>query len=291
MKFKVNSYVKVYGLIFIGTLIFCLGNSLFIVPAGLYSGGVVGVSQVLRTIFIDKFKLPIPPNFEIAGFLNFVINLPLFFIAYKNISKSFFLKTIFSIILQTIFFAIIPIPQNPIFSDMLSSCIVGGVISGVGVGLIFGVSGSTGGTDILGFYFTQKNKNFSVGKLTIILNVILYSVCAILFDIQTALYSVICIVVFSLVIDRIHIKNINTMAIVFTKNKEIPKDIIEKMHRGVTMWNGQGAYTMNDMLIFITVISKYEINNMKSIVHKKDPSAFIIFSERTGITGNFEKRL
>lgn len=284
-----KNIAKQYSIILVGTFIFCFGTNVFIVPANLYNGGVVGVSQVIRTVLTDY--MGIGKNIELAGIINFLLNIPLLILAICKISKRFFVKTLFSIVVQTVFFTLIPIPKTPILDDVLASCIIGGVISGAGVGLILRASGCAGGTDILGFYFSGKYKNFSIGKLTIIFNAVLYAVCGFMFNIQTAIYSVVYIIAFSFVIDKTHLQNINTMAIVFTKCKDVPQKILYDMGRGVTTWNGNGAYTKEETLIFITVISKYEIDQIKDIVYEKDPKAFIIFTEGTGVSGNFEKRL
>lgn len=281
--------IKQYGIIIIGAFLFCLGVNLFISPLGLYNGGVVGISQIIRTIIVDCF--PSVKNFEIAGIINFIINIPLLLIAYKSISKKFFIRTVVSVISQTIFFTVITIPSTAIIDDPLAACLIGGIITGAGIGITLKAGGSGGGIDILGVYFTKKYKNFSVGKLGIIINAIIYGICAILFELPTAIYSVIYTTFFSMIVDKIHYQNINTTAMIFTKMENIECGIMKEMGRGVTCWNGQGAYTGEESKILVTVISKYEINQLKRIVLEKDPKAFIIFNEGLNVTGNFEKRL
>lgn len=281
--------IKQYGIIITGAFLFCLGVNLFISPLGLYNGGVVGISQIIRTIIVDYF--PSVKNFEIAGIINFIINIPLLLIAYKSISKKFFIRTVVSVISQTIFFTVITIPSTAIIDDPLAACLIGGIITGAGIGITLKAGGSGGGIDILGVYFTKKYKNFSVGKLGIIINAIIYGICAILFELPTAIYSVIYTTFFSMIVDKIHYQNINTTAMIFTKMENIECGIMKEMGRGVTCWNGQGAYTGEESKILVTVISKYEINQLKRIVLEKDPKAFIIFNEGLNVTGNFEKRL
>lgn len=281
--------IKQYGIIIIGAFLFCLGVNLFISPLGLYNGGVVGISQIIRTIIVDYF--PSVKNFEIAGIINFIINIPLLLIAYKSISKKFFIRTVVSVISQTIFFTVITIPSTAIIDDPSAACLIGGIITGAGIGITLKAGGSGGGIDILGVYFTKKYKNFSVGKLGIIINAIIYGICAILFELPTAIYSVIYTTFFSMIVDKIHYQNINTTAMIFTKMENIECGIMKEMGRGVTCWNGQGAYTGEESKILVTVISKYEINQLKRIVLEKDPKAFIIFNEGLNVTGNFEKRL
>ena len=142
--------IKQYGIIIIGAFLFCLGVNLFISPLGLYNGGVVGISQIIRTIIVDYF--PSVKNFEIAGVINFIINIPLLLIAYKSISKKFFIRTVVSVISQTIFFTVITIPSTAIIDDPLAACLIGGIITGAGIGITLKAGGSGGGIDILGVY-------------------------------------------------------------------------------------------------------------------------------------------
>lgn len=281
--------VKKYIIVILGALIFCLGVNLFIVPVGLYNGGVVGVSQIIRTLI--RNYISVPNNFDVSGIINFTLNIPLLFIAYKSISKKFFIRTVVSIVAQTVFFTFISIPSVPIIDDRLTACLIGGIITGAGIGITLKAGGSGGGIDILGVYFTKKYSEFSVGKLGMIINAIIYGVCAVLFELPTAIYSIIYTTFFGLIVDKIHYQNINTTAMIFTKAKNIDKRIMSEMGRGVTLWNGYGAYTGEDTLILVTVISKYEIGQLKRIVNDIDEKAFIIFNEGMNVVGNFEKRL
>lgn len=281
--------LKQYLIIIIGSFIFTFGINYFIVPVGLYNGGIVGISQIFRTLILNHISFS--STVDISGIINFILNLPLLLIAYKSISKKFFLKTVISVICQTIFFTMIVIPTTPIIDDPLAACLIGGIISGAGIGITLKAGGSGGGIDILGVYFTQKYKNFSVGKLGIIINTIIYSICALLFELPIAIYSIIYTTFFSLIVDKIHYQNINTTAMIFTKKDNVEYNIMYELGRGVTAWLGHGAYTGDNTHILLTVISKYEIGQLRRIVLEKDPDAFIIFNEGLSVTGNFEKRL
>ena len=277
------------AIIIVGAFLFCLGINLFIVPVGLYNGGVIGISQIIRTLINEYTSFT--SSFDISGIINFIFNLPLLFLAYRSISIKFFSRTVVSIVFQTIFFSIISIPKVPIIDDRLAACLIGGIITGAGIGITLKAGGSGGGIDILGVYFTRKYTNFSVGKLGIIINTFIYGVCSILFEVPTAIYSIIYTAFFGLIVDKIHYQNINTSAMIFTKKENIEKSIMSKMGRGVTCWKGYGAYTGDDTLVLVTVISKYEISQLKRIVYEIDDKAFIIFNEGLNVTGNFEKRL
>ena len=150
--------------------------------------------------------------------------------------------------------------------------------------------GSGGGLDILGVYFLQK-KGISVGSVSIAINAAVFICCALLFDVSTALYSILFTVVFSLVLDKWHYQNINMSVMIFTKNIDLQKIIMTELRRGVTYWDGAGAYTDAKTRILMCVINKYEAFEIRKIIAQHDPNAFVIFNEGNSIAGNFEKRI
>lgn len=289
MNYNLKAESRNYAWILIGSILFCAGLNLFIVPVGLYNGGTVGVSQIIRTLLQEKIALP--AGFDVAGIINFLINIPLLLLAYTKFGKDLFFKTVFSVITQTIFFSLIVVPAIPIIDERLAACVIGGLLAGAGVGVTLRAGGSGGGNDVLGLYMTQKIKGFSVGKMTLIINAIIYFTCAILFELPTAIYSIIYSAVYSLMVDRVHLQNINVNVQIFTKEENLYEEIIEKINRGTTYWKAIGGYTHTDTYVVITVISKYEISQLKQLLMEKDPNAFVIVSEGPEILGNYEKRL
>ena len=106
--FKWNKYEFVKAVS--GIFLFCLALNLFIMPNHLYNGGVLGTAQLVRTLLVNTFNIDV--NFDIAGIINFIFNIPLFILAYKEVSKGFFARSLVIIILQTIFLTIIPVPEK-----------------------------------------------------------------------------------------------------------------------------------------------------------------------------------
>lgn len=279
-----------YGWTFMGSLLFAAGVNLIIMPMKLYNGGFMGVAQLLRTFVVSVLHVN-AGQIDLAGIIFYIINIPLFFLAWKGIGKSFCFRTVITATLESLFLTIIPIPTTPIINDMLTSCIIGGLISGAGTGMILRGGSSGGGQDIVGILCAKKYPGFSVGKIGIIMNIGVYGICMMLFDIEIVIYSLIYATVTALAIDKVHIQNINMSVMIFTKKLGIAKAIMEETGRGVTIWEGSGAYTKENTEILYVVISKYEVNQIKRIVQGIDPKAFMIFTEGTAVTGNFEKRL
>ncbi|EOS70666.1 hypothetical protein C818_01263 [Lachnospiraceae bacterium MD308] len=274
-----------------GNLIYCLGFNLLIVPMGFYSGGFMGVSQLAGLFLTQGLHLPIPPEANITGIIYFAINVPLLYLGYRMLGKEFAVKTLIMTGMMSAFLVVIPIPKVPYVEDYLTACIIGGIVCGLGSGLVLRGRSSAGGQDIIGLCCAKKFPNFSVGKVTIIMNIFVYGVCMFLFDIQIVIYSLIYATVLSVAVDRVHIQNINMSVMIFTKKVGISKAIMEQTGRGVTNWDGEGAYTNRTSYILFVLISKYEVAQLKRIVRNLDPNAFMIFTEGCSVEGNFEKRL
>lgn len=128
----------------LGTFIFAIGTNLFVVPAALYTNGLLGVCQVIRTLLVDYLHLPFH-NFDIAGMIYYLINIPILIFAITRMGKNFLLKTLGTVTAMTIFLAIIPI--RPIVEDTLTASVIGGIISGAGVGITLRMGNSLGGID------------------------------------------------------------------------------------------------------------------------------------------------
>ena len=163
-----------YGLVLLGVFLYCIGVNLFIVPANLYNGGIMGIAQLLRTLLVQLFSFPDSFSLDLSGLIFFVLNLPILFIAYKDISHAFFKKTVFAIILQTVILSVIPIPSAPLVSDTMAAVVTGAILCGGGTGLTLWAGGSCGGTDTLGIFFAKRYRTLSVGKLALFVNIFVY---------------------------------------------------------------------------------------------------------------------
>lgn len=274
-----------------GSFLFALGVNLIIIPLGLYNGGFMGIAQLLRTFVTEALHVPVPSGVDLAGMIYFILNIPLFYMGLKILGKEFALKTLLTVGIQSVFLVVVPIPATPIIEDYLTACIIGGIVAGTGTGLVLRGRSSGGGQDIIGLCCSKRYPNISVGKINILMNIFVYAICLFLFNIEIVVYSLIYTTVLALAIDRVHIQNINTSVMIFTKKMGISKAIMEQTGRGVTNWDGEGAYTNKTSYILFVLVSKYEVSQIRQIVHSIDPDAFMIFTEGCSVDGNFEKRL
>lgn len=284
---KSEPIIKEYLIIAAGSIIFAAANNLFIVPSGVYAGGIVGTAQIIRTVLNDYLNISF--SFDIAGIINMCLNVPLLVMAYFILNSSFVKKTVFSVAIQTVAFSAIPV--YPVVSDNLAAIIIGSIVAGYGVGLILIQKATAGGNDVTSMLLMKHNPNLSVGKFNLLYNVFVYIFCAILFNLETSIYSILHATLFSVVVDRLHLQNIEVSLMIFTRNDNIKNMIINDMHRGVTYWKGQGAYTNNETEVLVTIVSKYEVPKIRREILKMDSKAFIIVSSQLNVDGNVEKRL
>ena len=230
----------------LGELIAAFSLNYFIVPLGLYSGGSMGVCQLIRTLLETWCGLDIGGR-DIAGILYFLSNIPILLYARRILGQKFVLKTVVCTVAFSFFYSVIPIPSAMLIDDTLTSCLLGGILSGIGSGLVLTCGGSGGGLDVIGLCLSKKGSRFTVGRFSMTFNAFLYAVCLILFKPEVAIYSVIYNFATAIVVDKAHQQNISVQALIFTraKEQELGHLIMEKMGRGVTWWEGVGASQKN----------------------------------------------
>lgn len=268
----------------VGGLIYAAAINLFVLPSGLYIGNLTGIATIIQ----ELLGLVIPKVQDLTGVLFLLLNLPLLIISFRSINRKFFFKTILTIIVESIALQVIPVtPLIPGVTDMLTICLIGGILAGFGAGLPLRSGGSGGGTDILGVYLSLKNKDFSVGRVSLMISLAVYSYALFKYLPEIMVYSVIFTLIYSFVIDRIHYMNVKISVTIITKNREILPFITEELTRGATYWNGAGAFSDTNVLVINTVVSKYEMIRLRKGVLDRDPQAFLIETNKVNVTGYF----
>ena len=143
------------------------------------------------------------------------------------------------------------------------------------------------------YVICKKNPKFTVGRFCICFNVCLYTLCFILFNATTAIYSAIYNILSNLFLDKLHQQNVNVEMLIFTKKNDpqLPRYIMEQLDRGVTSWTGRGGWTGDEVQVLCVCLSKYEIDTLQDVLHQVDPEAFYIVQEGVHAGGNFERHL
>lgn len=284
---KIKSESKNLFLCIFGSLIYCIGYTYFIKNTGLYAGGFVGISQLLSLLKEGtKFE-----SYNIQGLIYFAINIPLFFLGFKKLGKRFIGKSILIIAAESIFLMILPQP-NRLIKDTLTNCIMGGCIEGIGCSMTFLGFGSGGGTDILGLLLSKKIKNLTVGKVSFVINAIVYIICGCLFSFEVAVYSFIASIFCSVLTDKLHQQGNNvSVNILSTKYNEISELILKEINRGSTIIQATGGYSRQDKKVIISIMSEYELKILEKKIKDIDEDAFIFVHPNISVYGNYEKRL
>jgi len=286
-----NRWLRLLAAI-VGELIVAISVTQFIAPINLYSGGAMGVCQLARTLLQDYGGISFGRT-DIAGVLYFLLNIPILVLAYKTLGKRLVFKTVICTAAYSLIYSLLPIPEVPIIDDYLTACLLGGILSGVGSGIVLTCGCSSGGLDIVGLCMSKRGSRFTVGKFSLTFNFFLYAIFLFLFSPAVTIYSIIYNYFTSIMIDRMHQQNVSMQALIFTRNSEdeLSRLIIEKLERGVTYWQGTGAYTGGDMHVLCVCLSKYEVEELLHTVHSVDPHAFITVQEGARIYGNFLRKL
>ena len=179
--------------ILLGGFLYALGLNLFVVPFGLFSGGAVGAAQL---ICIPIARLLHTSPDRMISVVYFLINVPLLWLAWHDIGKSFLYKTLLGVISITVFLRLVPVGASPV-DDHLVSVLLGGLISGFGIGLVLTTGGSGGGVDIIGILAVKRFHAKSVGTISLLINAVIYALLLLYFDFETFVYSLLYLAFFT----------------------------------------------------------------------------------------------
>ena len=272
--------------------VYAVGINYFIVPAGLYTGGILGLCQLLRSFLIRVFGLSFG-SFDIAGLIYYIINVPLLFLAHKLMGKIYFVKTILAITLESLFLVLLPVPKEPLVDDRLAAAVLGGIIAGVMMGMILRMGACDGGMDLVGVLMVHKKNGASVGMANFYLNILVFAIMAFRYPIEVLIYSLVEAFMMSYALDRVYAQTINVEFHIITQKdaKELEQTIIRQLRRSVTKWEGSGSYSGKDCSILYVIANKFEAPRLKRIVREFDPDAFLVENSDVNVNGNFEKHL
>ncbi|WP_163102042.1 YitT family protein [Peribacillus alkalitolerans] len=266
--------------IVIGAILMGVGIEEFLVPNKILDGGIVGISIILG--HLSGWKL---------GYFIFILNIPFFYIGYKQIGKTFALSTLLGITILSI--TTVLLHDVPVVTeDLLLATVFGGIILGIGVGIVIRYGGSLDGTEILAILMSKRFP-FSVGELIMFFNIFIFGTAGFVFGWNRAMYSLIAYFIAFKVIDIVitGLDESKSAWIISDKHNEIGSAILARLGRGVTYLQGEGAYTGDDKKVIFCVITRLEEAKLKAIVEELDSSAFLAFSNISEVRGGrFKKR-
>jgi uncharacterized membrane-anchored protein YitT (DUF2179 family) len=290
-KISANSifgFIKEYFLMALGCAGYAFAWSSIISPAGVIGGGASGLALVIEHATKGSALLPdgLPMG---TGF--FIINAILILVAMLTVGVKFGAKTIYCIVMISVFLdlfgTILSGDILGIADDKMLSTILGAVVAGAGVSLSFHEGGSTGGTDIV-WMIINHFKKVSYGKVLMMVDFFIIGGSYLVYgSISTIIYGFVMVTVFGYTVDMIMAGNKQSSQIfIFSKNYQAIADkITGTLHRGVTIFDGVGAYTGNPSKMMIVVCRKFETDIILKMVREEDPNAFLSVGTVMGVYG------
>jgi uncharacterized membrane-anchored protein YitT (DUF2179 family) len=274
---KMNQFNRVwpsirdYILLIAGALMQAIALRLFMVPAELASGGVSGISQLINHFT----RWPI-------GLMVFIGNVPLFIIGWRLLGgRRFAVRTLVAVAAYSFFAeAVLWLPFFPkegITTDLVLNSLYGAVVSGIGYGLVYRAQGTSGGSDILA-RILNRWRGIPMTQSYLMTDTLVILAAGFVFGWQKALYAIIVLYVSGLVVDSTleGAGTVRTALIITAKSREVAERILTEMERGVTVLQGAGAYTGEARPVLYCVVSRSEVQQLKTIVHEADAQAFMV---------------
>ena len=262
----------------LGSLIFALGFDLFLVPNNLNPGGISGLSVIIVELL----------GFGRVGTLSILINLPLFALGGIKIGKRFFMGSLIGMVSSSLLIdllVLIPAPQ----SEPLLGALYGGVICGAGLGMVFVTGTSTGGSDILVRLLKLRYRNVPIGQISMTFDLIVVVLTGIVFhDVTKALYTGVTVYICGKVIDAMVYRfDYSKVALIISREyDEIARQIGLKLDRGATFLHGEGSYSGTPTKVVLAAIKRQQLAELKELVTRIDPNAFIIVQEAHQVLGD-----
>ena len=266
------------GKIAFGCAIYSLGFDLFLGNNSINAGGLTGLAQ----IFVNLAHI------GSVGTVVMLMNLPLFIIGGLKVGRKFFVGSLIGTIASSVFldlFVMFPFPE----SEPLVAALYGGVLTGLGLGIVFAAGASTGGSDIAARLLKLKYENVPIGTISMGFDMMVVLLTGLVFmDLSKALYSGVALFVSGQVMDAVvyRFDYSKTAMIISSEYETIAREIGEKLDRGATFLNGEGSYSGRPMKVVFTVVKRGQVAELKRLVMEIDPNAFFVVQEAHQVLGD-----
>jgi uncharacterized membrane-anchored protein YitT (DUF2179 family) len=268
-----------YLTIVLGCVFYAIGFQFFLYPNNITSGGVVGTAMIVNQL----------TGFPV-GVMTILLNVPLFLIAWRHFGLDFMVGSLFGMGLSSVLVDLFAGFGIIATDDPMLAAVIGGVIKGAGLGMIYYVGATTGGIDIVVKILRRKLASVNFGTIMLSLDTIIIAAYAmVLGRYESAMYSLICMYVTTKVVDLVlyGIDNACICYIISEHTDEITKEIVSgTLHRGVTLLEGRGAYSGAHREVLMCVIKRQQIGELKRLVKAYDEKAFFIVTNAKNVFGN-----
>ena len=278
MDRKVLKKLLNYLIILVGSFIYAVGFQFFMYPNAIVSGGITGIAMILNTF----------TGFPV-GMMVIVLNIPLFVISWRHFGLDFMLGSLAGVAISSVFVDLLATTGIVLTNEPMLGAIIGGVIKGAGLGAIYYVGATTGGIDIVAKMMRQRYSQINFGTMILIMDsliIIIYA--AVLGNYESAMYSVIAMFVVSKVIDLVlYGFDTSSLCYIISENSEdlIQSIISGPIQRGVTILEGEGAYSHRQKHVIMCVIKRTQIAQLRRLVKSIDENAFFIVADVKNVFG------
>ncbi len=265
------------------SVIFALNLNSFVHAGNTIPGGFTGLTLLLQRIASEFLGVALP-----YSAVNFLLNAVPAIIAFKTIGKRFTLYSCLGIFLTGIFTDILP--ATPLTNDILLISVFGGLINGTAISIFLRAGATSGGTDFIAIYMSEK-KHVDTWNYVLAGNAVMLIIAGFLFDWNDALYSIIFQFTSTQVVNMLHRRyKKHTLFIVTEKPEEIYEDIQAVTNHGATFFKGIGGYEKEERTMVYSVVSSDEVKKVVHCIRKTDPHAFINTIRTDQLDGRFFQR-
>lgn len=275
----------------VGNFIFALTMNYLVTPFNIYCSGAMGVAQLIE-LLLKTLHVPAIPGIGWLGLIYWGMSIPAFIYGMVSLGRKFLIKTVYSITSLSLFLSIIPVATTPIIENKIMGCIAAAVVGGFALGYgTFSSGAGAGASDCIGMVLAQKKPGFSIGLINMIVNVCVYSICAFIYGLEGAAFSIFYAAVLAWAMDKSHLQNHYIEITVYSKIPVMANELSNRINRGVTSWYGEGGFTQTQTNIVKTIVTKKESDSVIKTIYELDPQAFISIQEIGKVHGIFDKRL
>ena len=275
-----KKHLTAFICVFIASLIMSINIKSFVRAGHLIPGGFTGLSLLFQRAVLEFMNVDIP-----YSVINISLNAIPAFIGFKMIGKKFTSYSVIMIVLNSFLVDIIPV--TPITYDPLLVSVFGGMLNGLAIVIALYGKASSGGTDFIAIYLSNKLHQPS-WNFVFAINVVILIMASALFGFEAAMYSIIFQFVSTQVIERFHRRDQKrTLFMITSVPENIEKKLMEYTHHGITRFEGKGCYLKEDKTLLYTVVGADEVKEVIHFVRQEDPQIFINVMKSDSITGKF----
>ncbi len=281
-RFPIKTYIKEFLFISFGILLAAIGLESFLLPNLFIDGGATGIALLIT----ETSTLPL-------SLLIVLVNIPFLVLGFTTIGRTFTIKATLAIVGLSLTLALIEFPE--VTQDKLLVAVFGGFFLGAGIGLSIRGGAVIDGTEVLAIYLSRKLST-KIGDIIIIINVFIFLAAAYMLSIESALYSMLTYLAASKTLDFVvdGIEEYTGVTIISVHSEDIRKMIIDKMGRGLTLYQARGGYgkngVHNEYEVIYTVITRLEIARLNKEIGLIDPKAFVVMSRINDTRGGMIKK-